>query len=262
MAIQMFLPTAISIAAEYFPLLATRLGGKRGGAIAEEVVQIAASVAGTPPDASAREIIAGLSKDPTRVEQVRVRLAELDVESHEAELRDRESARQYQASVGAGGRMRGNIMLGGVVIGLVACVIAVFVSRGTNETRLDPGVLALLTTIAGALLKMLSDAFAFEFGSSAGSKEKDQQIAQFQRDLSGLQQATIERTPRAAASPAAAARPVAPPAASGPTFTEGTVVAVGDADVIDASNDPNSGATRLSRRRDFVTELREMAGLA
>jgi hypothetical protein len=252
MALPMFLPTAVAIAAEYFPLLATRLGGKRGGRIAEEVVEIAASVAGTPPDASAREIIAGLKKDPARAEALRVRLAELDVQGHEAELRDRESARQYQTSIGARGRMRGNIMLGGVVVGLVACVFAVFVSRGTAETRLDPGVLALLTTIAGALLKMLSDAFAFEFGSSAGSKEKDQQIERFQQALVDVQQAQIERTPR----PAAFAQQVT----GGPTITEGTVVAVGGSDVIDISDDPTSGNRR--RRRDFVTELQTMAGVS
>jgi hypothetical protein len=35
---------------------------------------------------------------------------------------------------------------------------------------------------------MLSDAFAFEFGSSRGSKEKDEQIARFQESLERINQ--------------------------------------------------------------------------
>ena len=44
-------------------------------------------------------------------------------------------------------------------------------------------LLALVTTVAGARLKMLSDAFAFEFGSSRGSREKDTQLADFRQAL-------------------------------------------------------------------------------
>ncbi len=246
MALPMILPAAIAIAAEFFPLLATRLGGKRGERIAAQVVDVAATVAGVPADASARDIVASLKKDPARVEALRVRLAEIDMQSHEAEIRDRESARAYQVSLGPGGRMRGNVMLAGVVVGLVACVV------GAALAPLGAGQLALVTTIAGALLKMLSDAFAFEFGSSAGSKEKDQQIERFQKALIDVNQAQAERAERAAP-------PTSRYAEGGTTITDGSVVAVGDATVIDASDDPDSGGV-VRRRRDFVGELRKMAG--
>lgn len=246
MALPMILPAAIAIAAEFFPLLATRLGGKRGQRVAEQVVEIAATVAGVPPDASARDIVASLKKDPERVEALRVRLAEIDMESHDAEIRDRESARSYQASIGDKGRMRGNVMLVGVVVGLIACVM------GAGFTNLGAGPLALVTTIAGALLKMLSDAFAFEFGSSAGSKDKDYQIDRFQKALIDVNQAQAERSERA--------MPQSRYAPGGnTTITDGPVVAVGDASVIDVSDDPTSG-DRIRRRRDFVGELKGMAG--
>lgn len=51
----------------------------------------------------------------------------------------------------------------------------------SGGVELDAGVLALITTVAGALLKMLSDAFAYEFGSSRGSREKTAEILQISR---------------------------------------------------------------------------------
>lgn len=130
-------------------------------------------------------------------------------------------------------------MLIGVVIGLVVCVGGVVMREIT-----DPGSLALVTTIAGALLKMLSDAFAFEFGSSAGSKNKDHQIERFQEALIDVNQARIERGRSVGGfrSP------------HGALITDGPVVAVGEADVVDVSES-------AFHPRNFVAELRRMAGV-
>ena len=177
MAAPFLVPAAIAIASEFFPVLATKLGGKRGRQVAEHVIQVAATVAGTPKDADPREIIAALKEDEAKVAEVRLRLEELDQDEHQRIVDDRMDARRYQASIGPRARLRGTLMLLGVVAGLVAIILATF--RGGT----DPAALALLTTIAGALLKMLSDAFAFEFGSSLGSKDKDATIESFQRAL-------------------------------------------------------------------------------
>lgn len=173
----LLVPGAVAIAAEFLPVLATKLGGERGRVIAGKVVETAARIAGTPKDADIREIIAALNTDEGKATELRLRLEELDQEEHQRIIDDRVDARAYQLAAGSGGRLRGTMMLLGVVAGLVSCIVAVF--RSTT----DPAALALLTTIAGALLKMLSDAFAFEFGSSAGSKEKDAQIEKFQKVL-------------------------------------------------------------------------------
>ncbi len=66
-----------------------------------------------------------------------------------------------------------------VGLALLACVIAAFRIDGNTHAQ----ALALITTIAGAMLKMFSDAFAFEFGSSRGSKEKDGTINQLKQDM-------------------------------------------------------------------------------
>lgn len=234
------LSAAIAIAAEFFPLLATRLGGERGKRVAEEVIDAAVTVAGMPRDAEPRDILASLRKDPQKVEALRIRLAEIDAQTHEAEIRDRESARRYQTALGPAGRVRGNIMLLVVASGLIACVVVVL-GLDANE----PGQLALLTTIAGALLKMLSDAFSFEFGSSAGSKEKDEQIARFQKDLIEVNREQASRASRTAS--------------FAPVVSDGGVVAIGDVGDVEGGGDDTQGGTR---ERDFVGELRDMAGVA
>lgn len=188
--VPLLIPGAVAIAAQFLPVLATKLGGERGRVIASKVIETAATIAGTPKGADVREIIAALQTDEGKATELRLRLEELDQEEHQRIVDDRANARAYQAAVGSGARFRGTMMLLGVVAGLVACIVAVF--RSTT----DPAALALLTTIAGALLKMLSDAFAFEFGSSAGSKEKDAQIEKFQKALIDKAQARND-APRA-----------------------------------------------------------------
>jgi hypothetical protein len=180
-------PSAIAIAAEFFPVLATKLGGARGRKLAGHVVDTAARIAGLPRDADPREIIAALGEDGAKADELRLRLEELDQGEHQRIVEDRADARRYQASIGPRSRLRGTFMLLGVVLGLIACITAVL--AGTN----DPGPLALITTISGALLKMLSDAFAFEFGSSAGSKEKDAHIESIQNALVETARARSER---------------------------------------------------------------------
>lgn len=184
MAVSFLIPTAISLADAFFPMLATKLGGERAGEVADQVVDVATRVAGLPKDASAKEIIASLGENPEAMEQVRYEFAMLDQQEHERILEDRASARKYQIAVGADGRRRGNIMLICVAGGLASCIIAAIrIARVGNEGEYTTAMIALITTVAGALLKMLSDAFAFEFGSSRGSKEKDDQLSAFREAL-------------------------------------------------------------------------------
>ncbi len=260
MAIPMLLPSAIAIAAEFFPILATRLGGRNGKRVAEQIVQVAATVAGTPKDAEPREILASLRKDPAKADALRLRLSEIDLQTHESELKDRENARQYQLRSGSGGWFgRGNIMLLGVIFGLIACVFAAATEAGTTDDP-NPALLALVTTIAGALLKMLSDAFAFEFGSSSGSKDKAQQIERFQKVLLDASKGRLTKpAARAGTGPGDEDEEEDDPnttiIADGPVIT-------GDANVVETS-DGGTGAGAASRPappRDFVLELRGMAG--
>ncbi len=242
-------PSAIAIASEFFPVLATKLGGTRGRKVAEQVIQVAATVAGTPSDANPRDIIAALKKDEAKVAELRLRLEELDQAEHQRIIDDRMDARRYQASIGARARLRGTLMLLGVVAGLVASIVAVFQSS-------DPGALALITTIAGALLKMLSDAFAFEFGSSAGSKEKDAHIEAIQKSLVDTAQSRRDRleakqdAAQAALVSGLPARPVGLSSEAGNGASEAEAAT-------DATTTTTTVTTRITGAsgRDFVSEL-------
>ena len=245
MAVPFLVPAAITIASEFFPVLATKLGGTRGRQAAEQVIQVAATVAGTPRDADPRDIIAALKQDEGKAAEVRLRLEELDQEEHEKIIEDRMDARRYQASIGGRARLRGTMMLLGVIAGLVACIVAVFQSD-------DAGPLALLTTIAGALLKMLSDAFAFEFGSSSGSKEKDAQIESIQKAMIDTVQARNARdeTERDEAQ-AMIARP---PLASVVTLTPGEGDGEGSGETTTVTNDDHHRTAARLRGRAHGNE--------
>ena len=242
MGIPYLVPTAISIASEFFPVLATKLGGQRGRVVADHVVGIAARVAGMPKDADPRELLARLKSDSELGQELRLRLEELDTQEHERIVEDRMDARAYQAKVGARGRLRGTLMLLGVVAGLVVTISVV--SFGGVNAADNPGALALLTTIAGALLKMLSDAFAFEFGSSAGSKEKTAHIEQMQ---TALIEAARERG-RAEREEAAYPEPLVPAAPTPPVSAIVTPA---------APTTPTPAPVQLAQR-NFVAELRAM----
>lgn len=169
------IPAAVAIASEVFPNIVTKIAGDRAGEVAEKVVRTAASVADMPADAKPQEILARINADETRRQELRFKLEQLDREEHERILEDRRHAREYQIRAGS---RRGNIMLIGVSAGLAFCILAVM-----WEGALEGTEVGLVTTVAGALLKMLSDAFAFEFGSSRGSKQKDDQILEFKNAL-------------------------------------------------------------------------------
>jgi len=191
MVLPFLIPAAISIASEFFPGLATKLGGARGTEIAKKVVEMAASVAGVSPDASPQEIIAGVKAKPGARDQLTYDLEQLNLRETELMLEDRQNARSFQLQSGA---KRGNYMLIGVSTALVACVLIIIVPRlaahdpTATDAGLSPGELTFIATISGALLKMLSDAFAFEFGSSRGSKEKDEQAAELRDSILKLGQ--------------------------------------------------------------------------
>ncbi|MBP7240686.1 hypothetical protein, partial [Amaricoccus sp.] len=192
----LLMSAAIAIANEFLPDLAGALKRPGGRALAATVVDAAAAAAGVSPESDPRQIIARVKENPTALDDLRLELEQLNAEKeiYLAEISDRGSARQAEIARGGDGRMRGNLMIAAVAIGLAFCIYAAIKgmvpgANGQGPT-LDAGVLALITTVAGALLKMLSDAFAYEFGSSRGSKEKTE-------DLIAINEANQAATARA-----------------------------------------------------------------
>lgn len=161
------IPAALSLAAEFAPTLIRKLAGDDAGDVAEKVVSAAQAITGTGSPEAAME---ALKADPALAAKFRTDMATLEVELEKAYLLDRQDARKRDVAIRQAGQMnwRADLMIVCAVVALIFLVWQI-------NARLDilPEVLAIYNMAIGALLKMLGDAFQFEFGSSRGSKEKD-----------------------------------------------------------------------------------------
>ena len=232
MVLPFLVPVAAQIASEFLPSLVGKLGGDNAEAVAESVVDVAATAAGVPESKDLGEILERLRADAQAQADLKIRLAEIENREEERLLEDRLSARMRSLEVEKGGRRnyRADLMLLLSFTGLIGCVAAA-VWPYPQDRALGTPEIGLLTTVAGVLLKMLSDAFAFEFGSSQGSKTKDTLIARFQDQLQELARQRADdpkresRTARAAAraakdAVAEAGRPAGPAAPDAATIEE------------------------------------------
>lgn len=150
------------------------LGGPAGASFGGQV----AHWLGLSGDATAEQVNAALTTaDPTTM----VRLREIDAEMEVAHINaglehrridtsDIQSARARDIQIKQAGyhNFRADVML----LAAFASLVTVICLINANE-EIKPEVLAIFNMSVGALLKMLSDGFQFEFGSSRGSKEKD-----------------------------------------------------------------------------------------
>ncbi|MDR2107817.1 MAG: hypothetical protein LBO73_04885 [Holosporaceae bacterium] len=72
-----------------------------------------------------------------------------------------------------GRNKRLNIMVIGAALGLIFCLLMLISYKGD----LPGEVVGIVSTISGIFGACLKDAYSFEFGSSRGSKEKDEKIS-------------------------------------------------------------------------------------
>ena len=166
------IPIAFEIAKMVAPELARWLGGDKAADAAGRIVDTASAVVGgvTP-----QEILDRLKADKELQAKTALALRALDNELEGAYLKDRADARARDVAIQSGGRRnyRADIMLA-MAFGGVA-----FISWLLLSYRVDGGaaVGGFLIGVGGALVKMIGDAFAFEFGSSRSSKDKEAIIA-------------------------------------------------------------------------------------
>ncbi|MDR0631818.1 MAG: hypothetical protein LBF54_01040 [Holosporaceae bacterium] len=72
-----------------------------------------------------------------------------------------------------GRNKRLNIMVVGAALGLIFCILTLTSYKGD----LPGEVVGIISTVAGIFGACLKDAYSFEFGSSRGSKDKDDKIS-------------------------------------------------------------------------------------
>ena len=103
-------------------------------------------------------------------------LSDIEHEMDKAYLADRQDARGRDSEFVKAGRhnWRGDILAFLAVAGLVACVYLVAVRTGIEERAVNA-----IMFVAGVLASAVRDVYGFEFGSSRGSKDKDELMARF-----------------------------------------------------------------------------------
>jgi hypothetical protein len=166
------LTVALSLA-QFAPSILRFFGvGEKPAAVAEKVLQIAQAATGAQTPEAA---LAALKENAQAAQQFQLAVLAADSKLEELFLADRANARDRDVKVRTltgGYNWRADLM---IVCCAAAFVYIVYAING-NPT-LKPEVLAIFNMAVGALLKMLGDAFSFEFGSSRGSKEKDELLA-------------------------------------------------------------------------------------
>ena len=141
-------------------------GSDKAAEAAGTVVSMAEAVTGRTGGAA----IDALANDPVLVLQFRQAVLAAEADLDKAYLADRANARARDVEILKAGKtnVRADIMVGGVLLGLIACLITMSMFRDSM-----PGEVAgIMGTLVGIFGKCLSDAFQYEFGSSRGSAEK------------------------------------------------------------------------------------------
>jgi hypothetical protein len=147
-------------------------GSDKAAEAADKVVKIAEAVTGK----QGPEAVDALKADPALVLQFRQAVMANETELDKAYLADRADARKRDVAITQAGRYnwRGDLLALLAVGGLVLCVW--FVAR---DTEMPERAVNAIMFVAGVLAAAVRDVYNFEFGSSRGSKSKDDVIARF-----------------------------------------------------------------------------------
>ena len=166
-----FLAAAASLA-QFAPIISKWIGGKRAEDMTQKVVQIATQLTGT---SKVEDAIEQLSQNQGMLVAFQKEMLELEKQMIELEHQDRQDARFRDIAIGRSGRInrRADIMVVSAALGLILCLA----SLGYYSEELPGEAVGIISTIAGIFGSCLKDAYAFEFGSSRGSKEKDSTVA-------------------------------------------------------------------------------------
>lgn len=166
------IPIALALA-QFAPSIMRYFGaGEASAAVAQKVVDIAAGVTGTGDPA---QILERLKANAELAHQFNLAVLAADTELEKLFLADRQDARRRDIEVrklSGGKNKRADLMIICDWLGLVACLVVLAFFR-----KDIPGeVVALLSTIASIFGLCLRDAHQFEFGSSRGSRDKDEML--------------------------------------------------------------------------------------
>lgn len=170
----------------YGPTLIRTIGDLFGGKTSESantVANLVDQVKGLPAAVAEEKLVSEMAKLPPETlvafEQVKVRLAEIEKDREANRLADVQNARSRDVELRKNGdhNARADVMVIGAVVGLISCLGVLIFFKG----EIPGEVVGIVSMIAGIFGACLKDAYAFEFGSSRGSKEKDALLGEIAR---------------------------------------------------------------------------------
>lgn len=143
-------------------------GSDKAGEAAGTVVEIAKAVTGQADGAAA---LSALKADPALAIEFKKAVMANEAELDKAYLADRQDARRRDVAFVQAGRRNGRAdILAILAVGaLVFCVWMV-----AANPALPSGAREAIMFVAGVFAAAVRDVYGFEFGSSRGSKEKDE----------------------------------------------------------------------------------------
>ena len=137
---------------------------------ANKVIEIAKSVT---KETNSEDALIALELDKDLVSKLRIELLNLEKELDALYLNDKANARSRDMAYVNRGmhNYRADILAFLAVGGLVLCVW--FIAR---DTEMPERAVNAIMFVSGALISAVRDVYSFEFGSSRGSKEKDEML--------------------------------------------------------------------------------------
>lgn len=158
--------------AQFAPAIAKWLGGDKAESVAKDVLNLAKHITG---EDDPMNMIHALKHNPELLIAFQQAVLSMEQETEMAMLKDRQDARWRDISMMNSGvrNIRADVMVVCAAGGLVACLGSL-----TCYAEFLPGeAVGIISTVAGIFGSCLKDAYAFEFGSSRGSKMKDNAVA-------------------------------------------------------------------------------------
>ena len=174
------IPLAISLAAEYVPEIIKYFGGSKSADVAGKVLDIAKQVTGLEPDDAAKAI----ALDPNLALQFKqavlsneLEIRRLAFEETKLFVSDVQDARKYRDD---------KVFWLGIAVLLVFAIVIGFVLYGGFEilrggVSVEAGMFAAITGFVGTLVGYVAanaqSVTSYYFGSSSGSKDKTDALA-------------------------------------------------------------------------------------
>jgi len=167
--------------AGFAPVIARWLEGSQPEGAAAKVVDIARQVTGV---IDPLEAIHRLQEDKDMETAFQKAIFEKEAEIELLFLKDRQDARLRDAKLTHAGcpNRRADMMVTVAAVGLILCLVLLT----CFSHKLSGEAFGIISTVTGLFCMCLKDAYAFEFGSSRGSKQKDDTVAAALRERNGM----------------------------------------------------------------------------